>query len=139
MKKVSYLLTFAAMLAFFTFTIFLPGNNLLAQDEPADSTVIPGNAVTYQVISTDPESGAMVLAQVEPPGESVFKKIWDWFQKNGAAIIAIIVSLFSVIEVVVRLTPTKNDDAAFAWLRAIFDSIFPNLKAGGGTHPTPKA
>lgn len=79
----------------------------------------------------------MVLrAQVgDPPvDEETQAGWWEWVKGNWLQVMAILSALLLLIETVVRITPTKKDDAAFAWLRKIVDVIIPNNKTGGGTH-----
>ncbi|MEO0625563.1 MAG: hypothetical protein AAFY91_01145 [Bacteroidota bacterium] len=64
--------------------------------------------------------------------KSFLAKLWDWLMQNGAELVLI---LMTVIEFIVRLTPTERDNAWFLWLKNFIGSFIPNNKAGGGTHP----
>lgn len=98
---------------------------------------LPNDAVTYKVLSTEAPNEVVLVEVPDPAG--IFERIWEFFQKNGAAGLSIFLSLLGLVEIIVRFTPSKRDDAAFAWLRKFIDAIIPNLKKGGGTFQAPKA
>lgn len=69
------------------------------------------------------------------------QSILAWWNANGGIIAAILLGILPVAEMVVRLTPTQKDDTAVQrvgyWVRWFFDKVkVPNLKSGGGSHPT---
>lgn len=62
---------------------------------------------------------------------------------HGPTIVVLILTLLAAAETAVRLTPTTKDDGAVERIgkkiRGFFDmleKVFPNLKKGGGKHPT---
>ncbi len=81
-------------------------------------------------------SPAVIQEESEP---NFFVKIWNWIAANWLEIGASGIGLMGIIEIVVRLTPSEKDNAAFAWLRSAIDWLIPNLKTGGGRHPSPTA
>jgi len=69
--------------------------------------------------------GAMaqgVGAVVEPV--SFIKENW----------IELLFGLLALVEIVVRLTPTKKDDSILAWIMKLITALFPNRKKNGGKH-----
>lgn len=77
---------------------------------------------------------AIIHAQpVDPPAEPG-GSWFDWLTENWLEVVGILSALLVMLETIVRLTPTKKDDAWFNWLRKIIDVILPNRKSGGGTH-----
>ena len=72
-------------------------------------------------------------------------EIYVYIKSNWYGIILIGGAMLALAEAIVRVTPTKKDDGAVErigkWLRSAFDmisTVFPNLKKGGGKHPTLK-
>lgn len=69
------------------------------------------------------------------------KELIAYLMTHGPALAAIVLTLLSVAEMVVRLTPTEKDDGAVErigkLIRKLFDTIgIPkNHAAGGGVHP----
>ena len=65
----------------------------------------------------------------------------NYFIENGPALAATILAMLTAAEMVVRLTPTQKDDTAVErigkFIRRLFDLLqVPNVKAGGGVHPS---
>lgn len=65
--------------------------------------------------------------------------IWNWIQLNKLAIGGGLVGLYTFLEVVVRLTPTKKDDTVLERVGQYVGKLMdiagiPNKKAGGGEH-----
>jgi hypothetical protein len=58
----------------------------------------------------------------------------QYIQENWATIISIIVAAMPLIDVVVRLTPTKKDDTILGIIVKLLQKFIPNKKTGGGTH-----
>lgn len=58
----------------------------------------------------------------------------EWVINNWAEILAILVALVPLLDIVVRLTPTKKDDTLLGYVKKILDTFFPNKKSGGGVH-----
>lgn len=151
MKRFFSIITVFTIVALCVSPLFFPSDELKAQaptEQVVDSPfVAPAtteataaeikDAVTYKVVSTEAPNEVVLVEVPDPAG--IFEKVWEWFQKNGAAGLSIFISLLGLIEIIVRLTPSKRDDAAFDWLRKFVDAIIPNLKKGGGTFPAPKA
>lgn len=48
--------------------------------------------------------------------------------------IALLTGLVALIEVIVRLTPTKKDDSIFNFLKKLFDFLIKNRRHDGGVH-----
>lgn len=69
--------------------------------------------------------------------------LYSFVVNHGAEMSAIILALIALAEMVTALTPTKSDDLAVErfgkYVRKLFEFLkVPNLKSGGGTHPTLK-
>jgi hypothetical protein len=76
-------------------------------------------------------------AEPVPDDLTLWQRIFAYLRENTAESI---IAIMAIIQVVVNLTPTEKDNGWFLWLRRIFDTIFPNLKKGGGTFEAkPKA
>jgi len=58
----------------------------------------------------------------------------QWLMNNWAEIIAIMVASVPLLDIIVRLTPTKKDDTLLEYVKKFLDKFFPNKKIGGGTH-----
>lgn len=58
----------------------------------------------------------------------------QWVIDNWVNIIAIVVALVPLLDIVVRLTPTKKDDTLLGLVKKFLDTFFPNKKTGGGQH-----
>lgn len=76
---------------------------------------------------------------------SLVIEVYAYLKLHGLTIAGILLTIISVAEAIVRLTPTKKDDGAVerigGWIRKALDmlgKIFPNLKKGGGKHPDKK-
>lgn len=96
-------------------------DQLLAQniDDTAQPSVAPAG-----------EAPLWLQADDEQPA-SWLEVFWAWLKQNwGAALLG----LLTILETVVRLTPTEKDNAWFNWLKNIIDSLIPNRASGGGTH-----
>ena len=69
------------------------------------------------------------------------KAIVSYLIANGPALAATVLAMLSAAEMVVRLTPTTKDDGAVERVGKVIHKLFdvlgvPNLKDGGGVHPT---
>ena len=53
---------------------------------------------------------------------------------NWAQIGGILVTALPILDIVVRLTPTKKDDTILGFIEKLLDTYIPNNKTGGGTH-----
>jgi len=65
-----------------------------------------------------------------------------YLKTHGVVIATILLSLVTLAEMIVRLTPTKKDDGAVQRIGGVIrkaidmiDKLFPNIKKGGGKHP----
>lgn len=58
----------------------------------------------------------------------------QWLMNNWTEIMAIMVALVPLLDIIVRLTPTKKDDTLLGFVKKFLDKFFPNRKKGGGTH-----
>ena len=62
----------------------------------------------------------------------------QWISENLDTIIYIVLALIGLAELLVKLTPTENDDAIIKKIASIvsklIDLFIPNLKKGGGVH-----
>ena len=72
-------------------------------------------------------------------------EVYAYIKGNWYGIVLVVGAVLTLAEAIVRVTPTKKDDGAVErvgkWLRSAFDmasTVFPNLKKGGGKHPTLK-
>ena len=66
--------------------------------------------------------------------------LWAWLTTFIArlipeSVIGYFGAFLLVGETVTRLTPTKEDDKWFLWVKRIIDTIFPSRQKGGGTFP----
>lgn len=64
----------------------------------------------------------------------------EWWTVQGPVVVGVVLGTVSVLELVVRLTPTTKDDAAVervgSVIRKFFDMIgVPNYRKGGGQFP----
>jgi len=57
--------------------------------------------------------------------------MFEFLSQHGTDIVAIIVAAMALLKIVVRLTPTLKDDAVFAKLDSLFESILPNYTKDG--------
>lgn len=55
--------------------------------------------------------------------------ILEFLKQNWSELV---LGLFAFIEVIVRITPTQQDDSWFQWLRKIIDAVLPSRQSGGG-------
>lgn len=67
--------------------------------------------------------------EVPKPEES--GGVWGFLKKYWALLLPAVLTL---IEVIVRATPTEKDNSVFNFLKFILDKIIPNTRAGGGKH-----
>jgi len=72
---------------------------------------------------------------------NMIKEIIAYLMANGPALAAIVLTILSVAEMIVRMTPTQKDDGAVErvgkFIRKAFDylGIPKNKAASGGVHP----
>lgn len=56
-------------------------------------------------------------------------KLIEWIAANGTDIVAILAGLIGVAEIIVRLTPTPNDDTFLSKVKGWLDFIIPNMRS----------
>lgn len=69
--------------------------------------------------------------------------LYSFVVDHGAEVSAILLALIALAQMITALTPTKTDDLAIErfgkYVRKILEFLkVPNVKSGGGTHPTLK-
>ena len=76
---------------------------------------------------------------------SFITEVIAYLSTHYLAIIGFVLAAVAFAEAAVRLTPTQKDDGAVERIGKrirkvidMLDKIFPNKKAGGGSHPTLK-
>ena len=80
----------------------------------------------YASLSTDPQ-----YELEDPPAIEEGESLADYAKRNWKWLAAVFILL---LEFIVRLTPTKKDNAILSRFLGVLGTIVPNLKKGGGTH-----
>ena len=60
--------------------------------------------------------------------------IFEWFGENTDVVFELVMALVLLLEIVVNLTPSEKDNSILLKIKNVIAFIFPNRKAGGGTH-----
>jgi hypothetical protein len=155
MRKIISILSLFAMVALCATPFFFPddaeakqpttihASDLEATDKGINYDSLPdGGTATdsaaeaaAQGESTNAEASDPVAPDDEAP--TLWQRIFAYLRENTAEGI---MAIMMIGQIIVNLTPTEKDNGWFLWLRKIFELIFPNRKAGGGTfEANPKA
>lgn len=74
---------------------------------------------------------------------SFLTELIAYLTTHGPILVSAVLAFLTLAEAIVRLTPTEKDDGAVERLGKrirqvldMLDKVFPNLKKGGGKHPT---
>ena len=89
---------------------------------------VPYFDTTASVVQVKAQYAPTVTVESQTSGNSSFK---DFLSAHWAALVW---ALMSLLEVVVRLTPTARDNSVLNFVKMILDSLVPNARTGGGEH-----
>lgn len=126
-------------------TIVVEDQVMLNQDGPVvEDIILVGKFVDDDPVTTlfasnqeFSQGGGPVNDDPEPEEPVSFvQKIINWAKINLAETL---LALLAIAKIVVNLTPTEKDNSVLAWIESLFNSIFPNLRKGGGVHQPPSA
>ena len=59
---------------------------------------------------------------------------FEWFQSNKDIVFELVAALILLLEIIVNLTPSDNDNSVLLKIKNAIAFIFPNRKKQGGTH-----
>lgn len=108
----------------------------MSQDIKEDTGLIaqvdPGTEVQSDATADVPQNEQN--SEEEDPKQSGFAALWEWIRNNTAEAI---LAFLAIVKIIVNLTPTETDNRWYDVLERMINSIFPNLRKGGGTHPKP--
>lgn len=96
------------------------------------SQVAPVDDTTVQDAPTPADDGPVDEdTGTDEPKDAFFALLMAWIKTHTAEFV---LAFLAILKIIVNLTPTEQDNKWYDIVERILNSIFPNLKKGGGTH-----
>lgn len=136
-RNLSFLLAFA-ILSLCVAPLFFSDNNLRAQTDSTEQVAQPGNyggdIAPAPAVAESPAAAESAQAAEEvapaPEAPSFLQLLLAWIKTHTAEFI---LALLAIVKIIVNLTPTETDNKWYDLVERFINSLFPNLKKGGGT------